>query len=60
MADRKPLHFTPDEMARINACRQSLGTSFADFIRFATMRAVDECEGLAQAYRDDERRQSSA
>ena len=41
--------FTPAESERIrNVCR-ALGTSYSEFIHFAVMQAVTECEGYAAA-----------
>lgn len=46
------LEFTRAEMARIRTVCQALGTSYAEFIHFATMQAVTEVEGYArEAYR---------
>ena len=42
------LTFTDDEMDRIRVACQALGTSYAEFIRFATMAAVDEVEGIGR------------
>ena len=43
----RDVNFEPDEMRRIRECCRSLGTSYAEFIRWATMQSVSECEGLA-------------
>jgi hypothetical protein len=43
-----PPEFSEDDRKRLMPVCRALGTSFADFIHFATMQAVDECEGLAR------------
>lgn len=42
------VYFTEAERVRLNACRLGLGTSYAELIHFAAMRAIDELEGLAR------------
>ena len=41
------LQLTPEERRRLQKVVSSLGTTVAEFTRFALMEAVVECEGLA-------------
>lgn len=43
--------FTDDEQRRLRDACRALGTSYAEFVRWAVMQAVDECEGLGRAQR---------
>jgi hypothetical protein len=51
MNPNRTIEFTPEEMKRLLATVRSLQTSYSDFIRFATMQALDEAEGLAREMR---------
>ena len=44
------LDFTEEERQRLHYVCRALRTSYVDFIRFATMQAVGECEMYAQQY----------
>ena len=43
-----PPEFTAADRKRLHAVCRALGTSYADFMHFATMQSVTECEGYAQ------------
>ena len=43
--------FDQAERARLREVCRALGTSYPEFVRFAVLRAVDECEGLARESR---------
>lgn len=47
MADRT-VNFDETELVRLRETCRALGTSRAEFIRFATLQALDECEALAR------------
>ena len=40
--------FAPADRRRLMAACRALGTSYVEFITFATMQAVTECEGYAR------------
>ena len=44
----RDLTFSAEERARLADVCKALGTTFAEVAHFATMRAVDECEGYAR------------
>lgn len=50
-ATNRKLEFTPEEMGRIRNAARSLGTSYVEFIRVATLQAADEVEGACREYR---------
>lgn len=52
MADNRTIAFTPAEMVRLLGACRGLGTSYADFVHFAVIRALDEVEGLARQERE--------
>lgn len=41
--------FTTAEMRRVHACARSLGTSQAEFVRFAVLNACDELEAIGRS-----------
>ena len=41
----RQLTFSVEERRRLAAVCKALGTTFEEFCHFATMQAVDECEG---------------
>jgi hypothetical protein len=47
-ANERAVNFSKKDYDRIRTCSFALGTSMAEFIEFATLQAVDECEGLAR------------
>lgn len=59
MARDATLKFTPAEMDRIGKVRESLCTSFVDFIHHATMSACDYYESMGEAVRDRARQQAT-
>jgi hypothetical protein len=44
----KKVTFSAEERKRLANVCVALGTTFQEFCHFATMQAVDECEGLAR------------
>ena len=49
LPDEIMVEFQPEERERLHRVCRALRTSYKDFIEFATMQAVSECEG----YGDD-------
>jgi hypothetical protein len=45
--------FTKEERERLRLVCRALRTSYKDFIKFATMEAISECEGYAQEARNN-------
>ena len=48
MTASRDVHFTPGEMKRLRVACRALNTSFAEFLHFATMQALDECEAIGR------------
>lgn len=46
--------FDPEERERLRIVCRALRTSYKDFVKFATMQAIDECEGLAHEARNNQ------
>jgi hypothetical protein len=46
----RDVQFTPEQIDRLRKVCRQLNTSFSDFITFATMQAVGECEAIAGDY----------
>jgi hypothetical protein len=40
--------FTTEQRERLHRVCRALRTSYVDFVTFATMQAITECEGLAR------------
>lgn len=45
---KRTVTFSAEERARLAEICKALGTTFGEFVHFATMRAVDECEGYGR------------
>ena len=48
MTTNRELKFTPAEMTRLRETCRSLGTSYSEFVKFATLQALDEVDGYAR------------
>jgi hypothetical protein len=44
----RELKFTPAEMTRLRETCRSLGTSYSEFVHFATLQALDEVEAYGR------------
>lgn len=40
--------FTPEERRRLMVACRALRTTYVEFVHFATMQAISECEGYAR------------
>ena len=51
MATNRVLSFSPEELERLRCACRDLGTSYVEWIRHATLEAVDEHEGVIRSLR---------